>query len=153
MISTPAPFLLTSTGLVRSFAMLYAFIVRLPLRDALIAALLALATSTVVYAEEKLQDWIPDALMIPEDAEVVTDRAIGSTVRLLSITTGADLDALFTDWEESLSSNGYAITQGEEDLLEQSIEFSGPGILNAKVIAAPNTHDGRHIIEFDATLK
>lgn len=46
-------------------------------------------------------------LAIPDHAEVVTDRAIGSTVRMFSIATAADVDALFADWEESLSGNGY----------------------------------------------
>ncbi|AUH65573.1 hypothetical protein CX676_16605 [Paracoccus zhejiangensis] len=111
-----------------------------------------LAASAVVYADEHLQDWIPDVLTIPEDAEVVTDRAIGSTVRMFSIATGADVDALFAEWEESLSGNGYPVTQGADDLLDHSIEFSGPGIANAKIIVAPTTEDGRSVIEFDATL-
>ena len=63
-----------------------------------------------------------------------------------------DVDALFVDWEESLSGNGYPVTQGADDLLDRSIEFSGPGIANAKIIVAPTTEDGRSIIEFDATL-
>lgn len=124
----------------------------LPVKDSLIAAWLVLAASAVVYADEHLQDWVPDVLAIPDDAEVGTDRAIGSTVRMLSIATGADVDALFTDWEESLSGNGYPVTQGADDLLDRSIEFSGPGITNAKIIVARTTDDGRSIIEFDATL-
>jgi len=44
------------------------------------------------------------------------------------------------------------VTQGADDLLDRSIEFSGPGITNAKIIVAPTTDDGRSIIEFDATL-
>ncbi len=75
-----------------------------------------------------------------------------STVRMFSIATGADVDALFTDWEESLSSNGYPVTQGADEFLNRSIEFSGPGIANAKIILAPTTHEGRSLIEFDATL-
>jgi len=121
-------------------------------RDALIAAWLLLAASAVVYADEHLQDWIPDILTIPDDAEVMTDRAIGSTVRMFSIATGADADALLADWEERLNGNGYPVTHGADDLLDRSIEFSGPGIANAKIIIAPTSDDGRSIIEFDATL-
>jgi hypothetical protein len=121
-------------------------------RAACTATCVVLAASAAVYAEEQLQDWIPDVLAIPEDAEVLADRAIGSTVRMFSIATGADVDALFVDWEESLSANGYPVQQGADDLLERSIEFSGPGIVNAKIIAAPTMDDGRNIIEFDATL-
>lgn len=151
MTCTPAnPFL--PTGPRRAVASLRTALPRLPVKDALIAAWLVLAASAVVYADGHLQDWIPDVLAIPDDAEVVTDRAIGSTVRMFSIATGADVDALFADWEESLSGNGYPVMQGADDLLDRSIEFSGPGITNAKIIVAPTTDDGRSIIEFDATL-
>jgi hypothetical protein len=56
------------------------------------------------------------------------------------------------DWEESLTSNGYPVSQGADDILGRSIEFSGPGIANAKIIIAPTTDGDRNIIEFDATL-
>lgn len=97
--------LLLPTGPGRAVANLRSTLLRLPVRDALVAAWLVLATSAVVYADEHLQDWIPDVRAIPDDAEVVTDRAIGSTA------TSADVDALFADWEESLSNNGYPVTQ------------------------------------------
>lgn len=133
-------------------ARLASFLPRLPVRDMLVAACLVLTVSAVVHADEHLQDWIPDALAIPDDAEIVTDRAIGSTVRMFSFATGADVDALLADWEESLNGNGYPVTQSADDLLERAIEFSGPGIANAKIIVAPRTQDGRNVIEFDATL-
>ncbi|MFP4238162.1 hypothetical protein [Rhodosalinus sp.] len=41
---------------------------------------------------------------------------------------------------------------GRGRLLDRAIEFSAPGIANAKIIVAPTTEDGRSIIEFDATL-
>lgn len=113
---------------------------------------LSMFTAAVVFADEETQGWIPDVLTMPEDAEVLMDRAIGSTVRMYSIATAADVDALFSEWEESLGSNGYPVTQGAEDLLDRSIEFNGPGIANAKIIVAPTTDDGRSVIEFDATL-
>lgn len=151
MTCTPAnSFLPTGPG--RAVASLRTALPRLSVRNALIAAWLVLAASAVVYADEPLQDWIPDVIAIPDDAEVVTDRAIWSTVRMFSIATGADVDALFAGWEESLSDNGYPVTQSADDLLDRSIEFSGPGITNAKIIVAPTTDDGRSIIEFDATL-
>ncbi len=124
-----------------------------PIRDVLIAAWLVLAATAVVYADELRQDWMPEGLTLPEDAEVVTDRAIGSTVRMFSISTRADIDELLAVWEESLGSSGYSVTQGADDLLKRSIEFSGAGIANAKIIVAPTTSDGRGLIEFDATLR
>ncbi|AZQ68645.1 hypothetical protein EF888_16820 [Silicimonas algicola] len=88
----------------------------------------------------------------PEDAEVVTDRAIGSSARMFSISTRVDVDDLLAVWEEILGSSGYSVTQGADDLLERSIEFSGPGILNAKIIVAPTTSDGPGLVEFDAEI-
>jgi len=152
MTDTPAPAAPGSAARALPFARVRGSFRHLPLRDMAAAACLVLAASAVVHAEQRVQGWIPEVLTIPEDAEVVTDRAIGSTIRMFSITTGADVDALFTDWEESLDTNGYPVSQGQDELLDRSIEFSGPGITNAKIIVAPITDDGRRIIEFDATL-
>jgi hypothetical protein len=121
-------------------------------RDIAAAALIVLAASAVVSADEHLQDWIPDVLVMPEDAEIVTERSIGSTVRMFSIATTADTEGLLTDWEERLNSNGFPVTRTADDLLDGSMEFSGPGIANAKIVVAPTTEDGRNVIEFDATL-
>lgn len=125
---------------------------RRPVRDMIIAGFLVLSATAIVYAEEHLQAWIPDVLSMPEDAEVVMDRAIGSTVRMFSIATDADVEALFADWEESLRTNGYIVMPADGELLQRLIEFSGPGIANAKIILAPATPDDTNLIEFDATL-
>lgn len=134
------------------FANLHAAFPRLPIWDVVIAVWFAFAGSAIVYADEPLQDWVPDVLTIPDDAKVVTDRSIGSTVRMFAIATSTDVDALFADWEKSLRDNGYPVTQAADNLLDRSIEFSGPGTVNAKIIVAPTTHVGRGLIEFDATL-
>ncbi len=121
-------------------------------RDIFIAAMILLTASVVVHADEHIQSWIPDVLTMPEDTELVADRAIGSKLRMFSISTGADVDALFIDWEESLNTNGYPVAQRDNELLDRSIEFSGPGIVNAKIIVLPASSDGQTVIEFDATL-
>lgn len=121
-------------------------------RDAVIALLITVLASAIAYADEAIQDWIPDVLVFPDDTEVVMDRAIGSSVRLFSIATGADMDALFTEWQESLDTSGFIVAETPGELLERTIEFSGPGISNAKIIVAPRAEEGRSIIEFDATL-
>lgn len=120
--------------------------------SALIAIQMIVLAAAIVYADETIQEWIPDVLLFPEDTEVVMDRAVGSTVWMFSIATGTDTDALLAKWEESLNMNGYPVTQAGGEVLERSIEFSGPGILNAKILVAPRAQDGRSIIEFDATL-
>jgi hypothetical protein len=122
------------------------------IRDLVFAAVIVLAASVVVRADEHIQDWIPEVLVFPEDAEVITDRAIGSSIRLFSISTEADVDALLSDWEEALNENGFPVTQEAGELLDRSIEFTGPGITNAKILVAPTTEGGRRLIEFDATL-
>ena len=153
MTCTPANPSIVPASLGPALGKLRAVVRLLPIWDVLVAAWLVLAATAIVYADEHVQDWIPEVLAIPDDAEVVTDRAIGSTVRMFSIATGVDVDALFANWEESLSGNGYPVLQGANDLLERSIEFSGPGIANAKIIVAPTTEEGRSVIEFDATLE
>lgn len=152
MTCPPATHPLVPAGSGRPCGCLRAAMPRPPIRDMLFAAWFVLAASAVVHAEEHLPDWIPEVLAMPEDAEVVTDRAIGSTVRMLSIATGADIDALFAEWQQSLNEGDYPIKRGAEDLMDRAIEFSGPGIANAKIILAPTTDDGRSVIDFDATL-
>lgn len=120
-------------------------------RDA-IAALGLLCAATLVQAEVNLQDWIPQVLAFPSDAEVVTDREIGSSVRLFSVRTAEETGPLLRDWQETLRENGYAIQQDADELLDNALEFSGPGIANAKIVANRTDEDGQTVIEFDATL-
>lgn len=118
----------------------------------LLAVALACLTSAALDAAEWVQSWVPQELRMPEDAEVLSSREIGSTVRMFSIATGEDPDALFAEWEEALRNGGYSIDQALDEGLEHAIEFSGATISNAKIAAAPNIEDGRTVLEFDATL-
>ena len=130
---------------------------RLPIRDMAAAAVILLAASAVLYAQDAMeeweQDWVPAVLRVPADAELLSDRAIGSTVRMFSIATSSDADALIGEWESALSENGFRIDQQPDELLGRAIEFSGSGVANAKIVATPSTSDGRTVIEFDATLR
>ena len=123
-----------------------------PARDAALAGGLVLAATAVAWAEMAVQDWIPETLEFPADAEMVTDREIGSTVRMFSVATGAETGPLLAAWEEALRTGGYAIDRDSEELVEGAIEFSGPGIANAKIVANRSAEDGQTLIEFDATL-
>jgi hypothetical protein len=78
---------------------------------------------------------VENARKMSHDAEVVTDRAVGSTLRMFSGTTDGDVDALFADWEERLNGKGNTVSQGADDLPDHSIEFSGPGIAHAFTIS------------------
>ena len=122
-------------------------------RDAMIGAAIACLAAAVAHANIDLQDWIPDVLSIPSDAEVVTDRQVGSTVRLFSFQSGVDPSDLLADWEDELVTNGYAIQRERDELVENSIEFTGPGLANAKVVATPTADQDLTLFEFDATLQ
>ncbi|MDG3041151.1 hypothetical protein [Roseicyclus marinus] len=127
------------------------------LREMLLAGVIVLAASAILHAQDGLaewtQDWMPDVLAPPQDAELLTDRAVGSTIRLFSFSTSAEVDTLFTEWEAALRDGGFQIDQGADDLLDRSIEFSGTGITNAKIVAGVTDQDGRTVIEVDATLE
>jgi hypothetical protein len=129
---------------------------RLPFRDMLMAATLVLAATATLQAQDRIeawtQDWVPTVLAVPQDAELLTDRAVGSTIRLFSFSTAEDVDRLFADWETALRDGGFWIDQEAGDLLDRSIEFSGTGISNAKIVAGITADDGRTVIEVDATL-
>ena len=122
-----------------------------PARDA-VAALALVCLATIVRAEVDLQDWIPGVLVFPDDAAVVTDREIGSTVRMFSVTTAAATGPLLETWEEALRSGGYDIERDADELLDNALEFSGPGISAAKIVANRAAGEGQTLIEFDATL-
>lgn len=117
------------------------------------AAVLSLATMSPALAQEQVQGWVPAELELPADSEVLTDRSIGSSLRMFSFRTDEDVDTLLNQWEVALQSAGYTIIQGEGDLLERAIEFSGQGISNAKIAVAPASADDSKVIEIDATLQ
>lgn len=118
----------------------------------IIAAVIALAAAVAV-AEDAIRDWIPGVLQLPADAEVLSEREVGSTVRMLTISTAEDVAVLLVDWERALQDDGYIIDQSQDDALQGSVEFSGQGIVNGKIAASPVEQDGRRRIEIDATLE
>lgn len=126
------------------------------LRRVALCATLAMAAPAGLHAQESIeawtQDWVPTVLNVPGDAELLTDRAVGSTIRLFSFSTGQNIEALFAAWEAALRDDGYQIHEPASDLVGRSIEFSGSGIANAQIIAGHTTEYGRTVIEVDATL-
>jgi hypothetical protein len=129
---------------------------RTAVRDMLFAAVIVLAAAAVGQAQERMQawtqDWVPTVMGVPEDAELLRDREIGSSVRMFSFATGQDVDALMRDWETALQEAGFQIDSSQDELVERSIEFSGTGITNAKIVASVTDENGQTIIEIDATL-
>jgi len=121
-------------------------------RDAGLAAGLVAGLGVAAWAEATLQAWIPDVLDVPADAEVVTDREIGSSVRMFSFATATDTGPMLDAWEEALRGGGFAIERQVDELVADTIEFSGPGIANAKIVASREDAEGRTLVQFDATL-
>jgi hypothetical protein len=121
-------------------------------RDAVTAVVVTGLAAFAACAEIVPQDWIPRGIDMPEDAEIVTDREIGSTVRIFAFATGAEPGPMLTDWEETLRSDGYSILREIDETVARSIEFTGPGIVNAKIVANRKNAEGLTVVEFDATL-
>lgn len=117
------------------------------------ALALSLFTVASVYADEVPQAWVPEALTLPDDAEVTMDRAVGSSIRIFSFSTEADVEALFKDWPRALKESGYDIRPQQSELGKFMIEFSGRSILNAKITRGAASGGDRIVITFDATLE
>ncbi|PWE30531.1 hypothetical protein DDZ14_15365 [Maritimibacter sp. 55A14] len=117
-----------------------------------LAALLLILSAGFLWAQ-KAQDWIPAEISLPEDMEVLTDRAIGSSARIFSFATGQDVGALLEGWRTALMGAGYEVKNQPEAVEMQQIEFSGPGIGNAKISVSPSPEDERSVLQFDASLK
>lgn len=124
-----------------------------PFWDMLFGFVLSLFLAVVVYADEVPQGWVPEVLMLPEDAKVQMDRAVGSNIRMFSFSTGADVEDLFDNWSSALEREGYKIRPQQGELEAEAIEFSGHHILNAKIATHPASDGGRAVITFDATLE
>jgi len=116
------------------------------------AAVLLLALPAHAGNEIEVQDWIPEVLEMPDDIEVVTDRAIGSSIRVFRISTEEDSTELLERWRTALEEEGFNVEASSTELESQQVQFSGSGIENATISIAPNTADGRSALSFDATL-
>jgi hypothetical protein len=118
----------------------------------LLAACLCLPATMLLHAEEAPQDWVPSVLVLPDDMELLSERAIGSSIRMFSFSTGRDPEELLAEWEAALRATGHEIVHAQDDGLDRTIEFSGEGIINAKIVVKPAPLEGRAVIEFDASL-
>ncbi|MFD1912658.1 hypothetical protein ACFSGJ_10600 [Halodurantibacterium flavum] len=97
-------------------------------------------------------DWLPPAIDLPEDTEVVINSAIGSSTRLLQFSTHEDAERLIERWREALRETGWQVDPSPEMIESQQILFSGPGIGSAQVIIIPSQADGAQVIQIDASL-
>lgn len=122
-------------------------------RSALLVGFLVIAASVAALAEEAFPDWVPQALGFPSDAEIVADRSVGSSIRMISFTTQQDGEELLAEWEAALLDAGYQIVQSQDDTIMRAVEFSGEDIQNAKILIAPQSSAELWVIDIDATLR
>jgi len=118
-----------------------------------VAAFLILPLAIATQADETRPEWLPEAIELPLDNDVLTDRSIGSKLRMFSFSTEQNTQTMLQTWEEALILAGYSINQAQDDVIDTIIEFSGQGINNAKIVVAPSGDDARSTINFDATLQ
>jgi hypothetical protein len=118
-------------------------------RSALVALVLGTATVT---AEEQPQSWIPEEITLPEDMEIVTDRSIGSAIRVFTFTTREDGDALADLWREALETGPYQVKPAAEGLDQRLIEFSGGRVQNGQIAFSRGADSTDTTVQFDASL-
>lgn len=116
-----------------------------------VSGLVLLFSAAMLWAQQA-QDWIPESLTLPPDMEVIVDRAIGSSTRIFSFATGEDPAKLIDGWTQALGTAGFTIAPSSDAIDTQQIEFSGPGIGNAKIAIQPTAEAGRTVVQFDASL-
>lgn len=95
------------------------------LKDIMFGLVLSFFLAVIVSADEMPQGWVPEVITLPDDAVVMMDRAIGSSVRIFSFSTEADVKAVFGHWSVPFEENGYTIRPQQAEINETTIEFSG----------------------------
>jgi len=123
------------------------------MRNITVAAFLVLPLAMTLQADETRPSWLPEAIELPADNDVEMVRSIGSSLQMFSFSTEDNPETLLKEWEEALRLAGYSISQSLDDVLKTSIEFSGQGFNNAKIVIAPVSATGRAMIEIDATMQ
>lgn len=119
----------------------------------------ALATATAMIlgsapllAQGADQDWIPEELVLPEDMEIVTDRSIGSAIRVFTFTTAEDTDTLADRWRDALTTGPYQVVPPAEGMDQRLIEFSGGRIQNGQIAFSQGAASTETTVQFDASL-
>lgn len=108
--------------------------------------------SAPLLAQGSDQDWIPEELELPEDMEIVTDRSIGSAIRVFTFTTAEDTDTLADRWREALTTGPYQVVPPAEGMDKRLIEFSGGNIQNGQIAFSEGASSTDTTVQFDASL-
>jgi len=91
-------------------------------------------------------DWLPAGLALPDDADIVANRSIGASTRLLQARTDAAQDALFEAYLARLAGAGYEARTAAGRIL-----FRGRGIEQASITFADTLDLGR-VLQIDVTM-
>ncbi|MFU8864607.1 MAG: hypothetical protein ACNA7O_11890 [Rhodobacterales bacterium] len=105
-----------------------------------------------LHAGESDMSWIPEEIDMPEDMEIVTDRSIGSAIRVFTFTTAEDTDALADRWREALTIGPYQVQPPAEGMDQRLIEFSGGSIQNGQIAFMRGADGTDTTVTFDASL-
>lgn len=98
-------------------------------------------------------DWLPDAIALPGDFNILADRSVGSYTRLLQGQTAAGRSALLAEYREALSAAGYQVDTRAE-LVEQGIvRYQGNGLQEASIRFVRAVDGDIGVIQFDARLQ
>ena len=122
------------------------------IHTARIAATALLLGIAPALAEEQPQSWIPQEITLPEDMEVVTDRRIGSAIRVFTFTTKEDGTVLADLWREALENGPYQVMPAAEGLDQRLIEFSGGRVQNGQIAFSRGADGSNTLVQFDASL-
>jgi hypothetical protein len=117
-----------------------------------IAAAALLLSIAPVLADEQPQSWIPSEIALPDDMEVVTDRRIGSAIRVFTFTTKEDGETLADTWREALETGPYQVMPAAEGLDQRLIEFSGGRVQNGQIAFSRGADGSNTMVQFDASL-
>ncbi len=105
-----------------------------------------------VLAEDHPQSWIPQEITLPDDIEIVTERSIGSVIRVFTFTTKEDGDALADLWRDALETGPYQVKPAAEGLDQRLIEFTGGRVQNGQIAFSRGADSTDTLVQFDASL-
>jgi len=117
-----------------------------------LAAVALFLSAPLLQAEERDMSWIPEEIDLPEDMEILTDRSIGSVIRLFTFTTAEDTDVLADRWRDALLTGPYQVQPPAEGMDQLLIEFSGGRIRNGQIAFMRGAEGTDTTVQFDASL-
>lgn len=93
-------------------------------------------------------EWLPDAIVLPQEHVLLNDAKLGVRTNLLQVTVEEDPSAQFPVWKSALEEAGYTVTENENN---GGLRFSGNGVESGQ-ITVPALEDAEgFMIQIDIT--